>query len=300
MRLLCWGTLGAPGEKTSLLTVTGGTKEGQTPAAMCPMAAMWQALPRNGGDAVYYVGEQLIADKAAGTQPGDKLDVKKGDVNLSDVPGGVEVTNSGSGSVTVNGTDVPAGGQVTVCAHAWDAPAWNWAADYSGATANFTCKRMPRTRLWRPVLPAKNVATTRYIRPASHWRELSIPTRRCGGGRHLLCRLPPLPESLTPKQVFDALLSLQYRRPGQRHVNARTYRVWRLMSLKNRQSVSFTVIRKYLTKLSLTLTDRFANGNRELVTFKSGLLSVFLHCYAVESLFKGKGINPLLLVFSCL
>ena len=51
--------------------------------------------------------------------------------------------------------------------------------------------------------------------------------------------------------------------------------------------ISFTVIRKYLTKLSLTLTDRFANGNRELVTFKSGLLSVFLalHCYAVESHF---------------
>ena len=53
------------------------------------------------------------------------------------------------------------------------------------------------------------------------------------------------------------------------------------------ESLSFTVIRKYLTKLSLTLTDRFANGNRELVTFKSGLLSVFLslHCYAVESPF---------------
>lgn len=56
---------------------------------------------------------------------------------------------------------------------------------------------------------------------------------------------------------------------------------------KLQQILSFTVIRKYLTKLSLTLTDRFANGNRELVTFKSGLLSVFLalHCYAVESHF---------------
>lgn len=47
---------------------------------------------------------------------------------------------------------------------------------------------------------------------------------------------------------------------------------------------SFTVIRKYLTNISLTLTNRFANRNRELVTFKSGRLSVFLslRCYAVE------------------
>ena len=134
------GTLGAPGEKTSLLTVTGGT-HGADPSSYVPDGGDVAGITPNGGDAVYYVGEQLIADKAAGTQPGDKLDVKKGDVNLSDVPGGVEVTNSGSGSVTVNGTDVPAGGQVTVCAHAWGAPAWNWAADYSGATANFTCTK---------------------------------------------------------------------------------------------------------------------------------------------------------------
>ena len=49
-------------------------------------------------------------------------------------------------------------------------------------------------------------------------------------------------------------------------------------------ALSFTVIRKYLTNISLTLTDRIANRNRELITFKSGLLSVFLslRCYAVE------------------
>lgn len=57
--------------------------------------------------------------------------------------------------------------------------------------------------------------------------------------------------------------------------------------LKKMRGLSFTVIRKYLTNISLTPTDRFANGNRELVTFKSGLLSVFLslRCYAVELYF---------------
>ena len=65
----------------------------------------------------------------------------------------------------------------------------------------------------------------------------------------------------------------------QKYSNIKVF--WQKNNLKR---FSFTVIRKYFTNISLTLTDRFANGNRELVTFKSGLLSVFLslRCYAVE------------------
>lgn len=44
--------------------------------------------------------------------------------------------------------------------------------------------------------------------------------------------------------------------------------------IKGLQTLSFTVIRKYLTNISLTLTNRFANGNREQVL--NGLFSVFV------------------------
>lgn len=59
------------------------------------------------------------------------------------------------------------------------------------------------------------------------------------------------------------------------------------------------MIRKYLTSISLTPTNRFANGNRELVTSKSDLLSVFLspHCYAVERYFRRKRYKSL--TFGC-
>lgn len=37
----------------------------------------------------------------------------------------------------------PLTGQVFVCAHVWGKPVWNWAKDYSSATATFTCSKDP-------------------------------------------------------------------------------------------------------------------------------------------------------------
>ena len=37
----------------------------------------------------------------------------------------------------------PLTGSVTVCDHVWGSPVWNWAKDYSSATAAFTCSKDP-------------------------------------------------------------------------------------------------------------------------------------------------------------
>ena len=50
------------------------------------------------------------------------------------------------------------------------------------------------------------------------------------------------------------------------------------------KTVSFTLIRKYSQQLITNADRQGANRNRELITFNSGRLSVFLSslCYAIE------------------
>lgn len=55
-----------------------------------------------------------------------------------------DITNKNSQSYFVPaGSDgsEPLTGAATVCNHAWGTPVWNWATDYSGATATFTCTK---------------------------------------------------------------------------------------------------------------------------------------------------------------
>ena len=88
--------------------------------------------------------------------------------------------------------------------------------------------------------------------------------------------------------VFALLRNIQARALMDSHCLLTYYR-------KALKTFGFTVIRKYLANVSLTPADRFAN--RELITFKSGRLSVFLspYCYAVESCFWGKRYKSLTL-----
>ena len=65
------------------------------------------------GNTDFFVGNS-IATMAADALPGDTIEVLIGDVALTNLPDGVKVKNSGSGTVSVNGENVPAGETVTV------------------------------------------------------------------------------------------------------------------------------------------------------------------------------------------
>lgn len=65
-------------------------------------------------DGTTYAVGKSINDKAAGVSSGDTIEVLQGNVDLENLPDGVTVKNSGSGTVSVNGEPVAPGEEVTV------------------------------------------------------------------------------------------------------------------------------------------------------------------------------------------
>ena len=100
-------------EDSSSLTVTSCRTDdlANVKAFLDPDAAV--AKITDGSGSAFYVGEALET-RAAGVSEGDEIDVLSGDVALTNLPDGVTVTNSGGGTVSANGEDVPAGDSYTV------------------------------------------------------------------------------------------------------------------------------------------------------------------------------------------
>ena len=99
-------------DKTAALQVSGG-RHTANPAGYTgsnPVARLTYA----GGQTPFLVGEKTVADAAAGAVGGDTIEVFSGNVQLTDLLDGVTVKNSGSGTVSANGENVPAGETVTV------------------------------------------------------------------------------------------------------------------------------------------------------------------------------------------
>lgn len=65
-------------------------------------------------DGTTYAVGKSINDKAAGVSSGDTIEVLQGNVDLENLPDGVTVKNSGTGTVSVNGEPVAPGEEVTV------------------------------------------------------------------------------------------------------------------------------------------------------------------------------------------
>ena len=78
----------------------------------------------SGGSTKYVFGDS-IAEKAAAAGEGDQITVKKGSIDLTNVPDGVIVSNSGGGNVSVNG-DVVKENPVTTHTHTYGNPVWTW------------------------------------------------------------------------------------------------------------------------------------------------------------------------------
>ena len=100
-------------EDSSSLTVTSCRTDdlANVKAFLDPDAAV--AKITDGSGSAFYVGEALET-RAAGVSEGDEIDVLRGDVALTNLPDGVTVKNSGGGTVSANGKDVPAGDSYTV------------------------------------------------------------------------------------------------------------------------------------------------------------------------------------------
>ena len=106
------GGVGSPDTK-SAVSISGGTYN-QDPSGWVTENTPVAQLTLSGKTGAFLVGEKTVADAAAGTAKGDTIEVLVGNLQLSGLPDGVTVKNSGSGTVSANGENVPAGETVTV------------------------------------------------------------------------------------------------------------------------------------------------------------------------------------------
>lgn len=84
-------------------------------------------------------GENFIKSAVKNVENGDTVEVTKGDIDLTEVPDGVTVKNSGEGSVSVNGDAVKPSESQTAHTHVWGNPVFTWSDDYKTCTAKRTC-----------------------------------------------------------------------------------------------------------------------------------------------------------------
>ena len=106
------GGAGDPDTK-SAVSISGGTYS-QDPSGWVTENTPVAQLTLSGKTGAFLVGEKTVADAAAGAAKGDTIEVLVGNLQLSGLPDGVTVKNSGSGTVSANGENVPAGETVTV------------------------------------------------------------------------------------------------------------------------------------------------------------------------------------------
>ncbi len=128
-------------EQSGTIQITGGEFSSDV-SSYAGAGASAKATVTSGDDSTtrYYIGtpKNVGRDVSNKANAGDTVDVVSGDVTLENVPSGVTVSNSGGGTVLVNGTPVDGGGSVVSHRHDWVA-AWGWKEDYSGAIVKFVC-----------------------------------------------------------------------------------------------------------------------------------------------------------------
>ncbi len=89
----------------------------------------------------YTIGKEAVETKAAACVEGDKVAVLAGDASLNVAADGVEISNAGSGTVSVNKQPVTADTPIVTHTHVWGTPEWTWTDDCSSAQATFKCEK---------------------------------------------------------------------------------------------------------------------------------------------------------------
>ena len=98
------------------------------------------ASVNDGTTTTYAIGKDSIQEAATNADANTKIEITQGSVDLTDVPDGVEVSNTGKGNVTVNDqevTDTP----VVTHTHEWELKSVNFAEDNSKADFLFVCTK---------------------------------------------------------------------------------------------------------------------------------------------------------------
>ena len=150
----CDGKIFVAGGTYNASNVVGGVRSPDTVTAVSITGGTYTADPEKfvneEGKAVakivmsgettglFFVGDS-IAEKAAVAGEGDQITVKKGSIDLTNVPDGVIVSNSGGGNVNVNG-EVVKEDPVTTHTHTYGNPVWTWTG-VTVAEATFTCTK---------------------------------------------------------------------------------------------------------------------------------------------------------------
>lgn len=106
------GGVSSPDTK-SAVSISGGTYN-QDPSGWATENTPVAQLTLSGNTGAFLVGEKTVADAAAGAAEGDTIEVLVGNLQLSGLPDGVTVKNSGSGTVSANGESVAPNGSITV------------------------------------------------------------------------------------------------------------------------------------------------------------------------------------------
>ncbi len=121
---------------TPIVEVTGGAFNKDVSNYANKDAAL--AKITSDGATKYVIGD-TIAEKAGEAGEGDQIIVTNGSIELTNVPDGVVVSNSGNGEVSVNGEQVNEE-PVTAHTHTYGVPVWTW-TDTTAAQATFTCTK---------------------------------------------------------------------------------------------------------------------------------------------------------------
>lgn len=100
-------------DTVSAVSISGGTYN-QDPSGWVTENTPVAQLTLSGKTGAFLVGEKTVADAAAGAAEGDTIEVLVGNLQLSGLPDGVTVKNSGSGTVSANGESVAPNGSITV------------------------------------------------------------------------------------------------------------------------------------------------------------------------------------------
>ncbi len=100
-------------DTVSAVSISGGTYN-QDPSGWVTENTPVAQLTLSGNTGAFLVGEKTVADAAAGAAEGDTIEVLVGNLQLSGLPDGVTVKNSGSGTVSANGESVAPNGSITV------------------------------------------------------------------------------------------------------------------------------------------------------------------------------------------
>ena len=111
-----FGKLYTQSDYRAKVTISEGSFSSEVDSSLIDTTKTAASLMTSDGNTTYYIGdEDAVAKTLAGNaKAGDVITVQQGGMNLTNIQPGVTVKNDGNGTVSANGQEVTAGGEVTI------------------------------------------------------------------------------------------------------------------------------------------------------------------------------------------